>query len=208
LRRIRDESATEFPSEAHWQNIEVKFMLTTRRHAILPGIVFFCTSLLFTSLLTSPLFARNASSQGTSTQTTAANQGNLDQDIQLMRKDIRSQKKQIIAANLKLTDAEAEKFWPVYDQYTAELVKINDTKYASLNQYVNNFETISGDQAMDLSRNIVGVDASVAQLRERYMPLFAKVISPKKTALFFQMDRLLVMMIDVQLTSALPIAQP
>jgi hypothetical protein len=38
-----------------------------------------------------------------------------EQDIQLMRSDVRSVKKQIIAANMQLTDAQAEKFWPVYD---------------------------------------------------------------------------------------------
>jgi glutamyl-tRNA reductase len=47
-----------------------------------------------------------------------------DDDIQMMRKDIRSQRKQIIAANMKLTDSEAEKFWPVYEQYVTELVSI------------------------------------------------------------------------------------
>jgi hypothetical protein len=36
--------------------------------------------------------------------------------------------KQIIAANLNLTDGEAEKFWPIYEQYTVELSKMNDTK--------------------------------------------------------------------------------
>ena len=38
-------------------------------------------------------------------------------DIQMLRKDLRSQKKQIVAANMDLTDAQAEKFWPVYDQH-------------------------------------------------------------------------------------------
>jgi hypothetical protein len=33
----------------------------------------------------------------------------------MMRKDIRSQRKQFIAADLKLTDSEAEKFWPVFE---------------------------------------------------------------------------------------------
>jgi hypothetical protein len=61
-----------------------------------------------------------------------------DEDIQLMRKDIRSQRKQIIAANMKLNDAEAEKFWPVYNQYIADLSKINDAKYALIKQYVQN----------------------------------------------------------------------
>jgi len=44
-----------------------------------------------------------------------------NQDIDLLRKDLRSKRKQLIAANLKLTDTEAAKFWPVYDQYIVEL---------------------------------------------------------------------------------------
>lgn len=51
-----------------------------------------------------------------------------DHDIQLLRKDLRSAQKQIIAANMPLTDAEAQKFWPLYEQYNAEKVKINDDK--------------------------------------------------------------------------------
>lgn len=39
-------------------------------------------------------------------QATSA-QSSVDQDIALLRKDIRSDKKQIIAANMQLTDAEA-----------------------------------------------------------------------------------------------------
>jgi hypothetical protein len=45
-----------------------------------------------------------------------------DQDTDLLRKDLRSKRKQLIAANLKLTDTEAAKFWPVYDQYIAQLI--------------------------------------------------------------------------------------
>jgi Spy/CpxP family protein refolding chaperone len=53
-----------------------------------------------------------------------------DQDIKLLRKDLRSEKKQLIATHLKLTDAEAAKFWPLYDQYSAEMAKLGDQKYA------------------------------------------------------------------------------
>src|SRR5262245_27148118 len=52
------------------------------------------------------------------------------QDLDLLRQDLRSMKKQLIAQNLKLSDVEATKFWPVYDKYTADLIKINDKKYA------------------------------------------------------------------------------
>ena len=135
-------------------------------------------------------------------------QSSPDQDIDLLRKDIRSQKKQIIAANLQLTDTEAEKFWPLYDQYTAELIKINDAKYAAIKEYATTYSTLTDDQALTLSRQVIGVDQSVAQLRMKYVPIFGKVISGKKTALFFQLDRRLVMLIDLQLASQIPMVQP
>jgi hypothetical protein len=42
-----------------------------------------------------------------------ASQPKPDDFIGLLRKDVRSQKKQIIAENMDLSDAEAVKFWPV-----------------------------------------------------------------------------------------------
>lgn len=142
------------------------------------------------------------------TQSNTQAQSNVDQDIDLMRTDIRSQKKQIIAANLQLTDAEAEKFWPVYDQYTAELVKINDAKYAAIKSYATGYNTLNDDQATGLIKQILVVDQSVAQLRMRYVPIFNTVISGKKTALVFQLDRRLVSLIDLQLASQIPLVQP
>jgi Spy/CpxP family protein refolding chaperone len=131
-----------------------------------------------------------------------------DKDIDLLRKDIRSQKKQLIAANLDLTDKEAQQFWPLYDQYTAELVKINDKKYGAIKDFAQNYDTLTDDQAESLTRQSLEVDESVAQLRIRYIPIFRKVLSGKKTALFFQLDRRLVMLIDLQLSSEIPLVEP
>jgi cell division protein FtsL len=39
-----------------------------------------------------------------------------EQEIELLRKDIRSQKKELIALNLSLTAKEGTSFWPVYDK--------------------------------------------------------------------------------------------
>jgi hypothetical protein len=146
-------------------------------------------------------------SQTSSPQAASQGQGSLNQDIDLLRKDVRSQKKQVIAANMNLTDQEAEKFWPLYDQYTAELVKINDAKYAAIKQYAQNYDTLTDDQAAALAKQVLVVDQSVAELRQRYLPLFNKVLPGKKTALFFQLDRRLVMLIDLQLASAIPLVE-
>jgi hypothetical protein len=169
------------------------------------------TKNLLSISLASILILTGISSGQSSAQTPAGNSTQsttTDQDIDLLRKDIRSQKKQIIAANLQLTDAEAVKFWPIYDQYTAELVKINDAKYGALKQYATNYDTLTDDQALSLARQILGVDQSVAQLRLKYAPIFGKVISGKKTALFLQLDRRLLMLIDLQLAAQVPMVQP
>ncbi|HMH11863.1 MAG TPA: hypothetical protein VK578_02030 [Edaphobacter sp.] len=147
-------------------------------------------------------------SRGQTSSQAPSSQSNMDQDVDLLRKDIRSQKKQIIAANLQLTDQEAVKFWPLYDQYTAELVKINDAKYDAVKQYATSYDTLTDDQAVTLTRKLLGVDEQVAQLRLKYVPLVGKVISGRKTALFFQLDRRLLMLIDLQLASQIPMVQP
>jgi hypothetical protein len=130
-----------------------------------------------------------------------------DQDIQLLRQDIRSKKKQLIAANLTLTADEATKFWPVYDEYTTELVKINDTKYAAIKEYAEKWGTMTNDQALALINKSLGVDESVSKLRIKYVPIFQKVIPGTKVATFFQLDRRLQMLIDAQLASQLPLVQ-
>jgi hypothetical protein len=131
-----------------------------------------------------------------------------DQDIQLLRKDLRSQKKQLIAANLPLTDAEAVKFWPIYDQYTTETIKINDTRYALIKEYAASYKSLTDAQAQDFVTRSIGVDESFVQLRLKYIPIFQKVLSGKKTAMFFQMDKRIALMIDLQLASIIPIVQP
>ena len=141
-------------------------------------------------------------------QAAPAAQSSTDQDVELLRKDIRSEKKQIIAANLTLSDTEATKFWPLYDQYTADLVKINDAKYGAIKEYATNYDTLTDAKALELTRQMLEVDQSVAQLRLKYSPMFSKVVSGKKTALFFQLDRRLLMLIDLQLASAIPMVQP
>jgi hypothetical protein len=113
----------------------------------------------------------------------------------------------LIAANLNLTDSEATKFWPVYDQYTAELSKINDQKYAMIKDYAQNWGTITDDQAKLSIRKWLDLDTAVTQLRAKYVPIVNQVLPGKKMATFFQMDRRISVLLDVQLSSQVPLVQ-
>jgi Spy/CpxP family protein refolding chaperone len=152
------------------------------------------------SMLAIPVgHAQTASSTGSPTVT--------DQDIQLLRQDIRSKKKQLIAANLTLTDAEATKFWPVYDQYAAELTKIGDQKYALIKEYAQGFGSLTDAQAQSLLNRSLALDEAIAQLRIKYVPVINKVLPGTKTATFFQIDRRISTLIDLQLASQIPLVQ-
>jgi len=150
----------------------------------------------------------NNGTQSSLSGTQAQKDGQIsDQDIDLLRKDLRSKKKQLVAANLNLTDAQATRFWPVYDQYIAEQTKIHDQKYAVIKEFATSWGSISDAQALDMTKRALAVDEQVTQLRTKYVPIFLNVLPGKQVATFFQIDRRLQMMVDLQLMSQLPLVQ-
>jgi hypothetical protein len=125
----------------------------------------------------------------------------------LLRKDVSSMKKDLIAANLRLTGSEATEVWQVYEQYSAELSKVNDTRTTILKEYSREYGTLTDDQANDLIRRWLETDIEQAKLRRQFVGIFQKVLPGKKAATFLQLERRISMMMDVQLTSELPLAQ-
>ena len=92
------------------------------------------------------LHAQDTSSQPqASTPSAKDSQASIDQSVALLRQDLRSARKQTIAGSLQLTDAEATKFWPVYDRYSAELSKLGDQRYALIKDYASGFGTLADD---------------------------------------------------------------
>jgi hypothetical protein len=129
-------------------------------------------------------------------------------NIQLMRQDIRAERKKIVAANMPLTETEATKFWPLYDRYIAETIKVNDVRYALIKEYAQNYGTTTSEQANSFIKRWLALDQDNTQLRLKFIPEFEKVISSQKTAMFFQIDRRVSMMIELQLAQQVPLLKP
>ena len=121
---------------------------------------------------------------------------------------LRSLKKQLISANIELTDAEAQQFWPVYDRYTAEMGKIEDKKFELLKEYARNYDGITDEQVDTYIKGRAAVEESIMQLRLKYIPIFRKVLSGKTAALFTQMDWRLSLVVELQLASQVPLIEP
>ena len=152
-------------------------------------------------LIASSASAQSLVSQESSSRTIS------NQDLDLLRQDLRAKRKQLVAANLRLTEAEAAKFWPVYDQYIKELVTINDKKFGLIQKYAENYGQMTDFESLLFIRNWLDSDIATTQLRQKYVPIVSKVLDGKKTATFFQLDRRIAMMLELQVSSQMPLVQ-
>jgi hypothetical protein len=131
-----------------------------------------------------------------------------DKDIEMLRQDLRDQRKQIVALNLPLTADEATKFWPVFDQYRQAAIQPNNERWEIIKSYAANYDTMTDAQAQDYIKRSNAVEEQLLALRMKYVPMFEKVISPKKTATFVQIDRRVDLLINLQLSSMIPMVNP
>jgi hypothetical protein len=129
-----------------------------------------------------------------------------DEGIILLRQDLRAKKMQVIGQDMSLSDTEAQKFWPIYNHYVKDLQEVNNQKYALLKQYAQMWATMTDQDAMIYVRNWLEADGQAQALRLKYVPVVNQVLPGKKAATFFQLDRRLNMIIDLQLFSEIPLA--
>jgi hypothetical protein len=129
----------------------------------------------------------------------------VEKDLALIRRDLRSEKKKLIAMNVPLTADEATRFWPVYDQYAADMTKQYDEFYLIIKDYAANQKTLTDAQAIDMIKRWSDIQLQIAQVRRKYVPIVEKVVPGRKAALFFQIDRRLYGLMDLQIASQVPL---
>jgi hypothetical protein len=129
----------------------------------------------------------------------------LDQDIKMLRSDVQASRKTITAENMNLSADEATKFWPIYDQYAAEVAKIGDARVALIKDYATNYDTMTDEQANAFIQRAAAIDQQFTDTRTKYVPMFKNAISAKKTALWYQIDRRLDLLINLQLAANIPV---
>jgi len=131
-----------------------------------------------------------------------------DKDVALLRQDLRAKAKELITKNMQLTDSEAAGFWPVYQQYAAEVRKVNDTRFGLIKQYAKLYQTLTADEANAMVKLLADSDQTIVTLRMQYLPKFQQVLPGTKAALFMQLDRRLDYLANVQIASQLPAIKP
>ena len=148
-------------------------------------------------LCSASAFAQTAADTSTSAQT--------DQDITLLRKDISAAKMDVITHTMQFTEAEAAKFWPVYQGYADAQKAIGDQKIALIKDYANSYDTITDANATTMTQKAFAIESESVQLRKTWFPKFVAVIGAKRAAKFMQVDNRLSLLGSLQIASAVPI---
>jgi len=120
---------------------------------------------------------------------------------------IRSNRKALVTVNLKLTDEEATKFWPIYDRYQQEINAVGDRLVGVIQDYTANFSTLSDDKAMKLVDDYLAVEADRVKVRRAYVDEFAKALPGRKVARFYQIENKMDAVIRYDLAATIPVVE-
>ena len=120
---------------------------------------------------------------------------------------IRSNRKALVTVNLKLTDEEATKFWPIYDRYQQEINAVGDRLVGVIQDYTANFSTLSDDKAMKLVDDYLAVEADRVKVRRAYVDEFAKALPGRKVARFYQIENKMDAVIRYDLAATIPVLE-
>ena len=152
------------------------------------------------------------STQSQSTETQAApsvptdtQQRNVQEYIELLRSDVRHQKDEVMGAVMQLDADQAAKFWPIYSEYDAELAKLNDQRVANIQDYASNYDQMTDAKADELVQKAFDYRKQRAELVAKYYGRIKAALGSIEAARFLQIEEQLLMIIDLQIASSLPI---
>jgi hypothetical protein len=127
--------------------------------------------------------------------------------LDVLRDAIRANKKALVAASLTLTDAEASKFWPIYDRYEADLKGVNDRLVTLIEDYTTHFRELTDERARKLAEDYLAVEEDRAKVRRTYFAEFVTALAGKKAARFYQIENKMDAVVRYDLAKTIPVVE-
>jgi hypothetical protein len=129
--------------------------------------------------------------------------------MEILREKIKADKKLLVAANMGLTEAEATKFWPVYDAFQADLGKINQRLGQVIHSYAEAYRTntLTNEKAKSLMGEVIKVEQAEVNLKKAYIPKLAAVLPGTKVARYLQLENKIRAVIKYEMANEIPLAQ-
>lgn len=125
-------------------------------------------------------------------------------NMNLVREKIRADKKLLVAEQMKLTEAEAAAFWPVYDAFQADLTKISDRAVRLVSYYGDNYRSMTDTAATRMLDEYLTLERDRAALLQSYRPKFSAVLPPLKVARYYQLENKIRAVLNYELAKGIP----
>jgi hypothetical protein len=144
----------------------------------------------------------NAQAATTETQDT-----NINAYVELLRSDVRSKKVAILTELMQFNDEQSAKFWPIYREYDVELQKLNDQKLAGIKDYANNYGSMTDEKASELGKLALELENNRIELKKKYFDKVREQLGGIVAARFLQIENQMLMVLDLQISSSLPVVE-
>jgi len=116
-------------------------------------------------------------------------------------------RKRLVADNLPLTEAEASKFWPLYEQYLLEIGRLIERRRALISALGENYDTMTDAIAKQLILDQLNYQEDRLKLMKLYLPRFEKILPAKKLARFYQIEGRIRAAVEAEVAERIPLIQ-
>ena len=135
----------------------------------------------------------------------AAQDADMEATFEMVRGFMENERETMIEEELRLTDAEAEGFWPIYEAYRAE-IDVLQNRYASLiSEYAENYDALSDETAQHIVDEYFEIENGLLAVREAYVERFTEILSIQKTTRFYQIENRIDNVADLALMREIPL---
>jgi Spy/CpxP family protein refolding chaperone len=129
---------------------------------------------------------------------------NIDSTIAVVRANMRAGRTTLITAGMNFTDKDGAAFWPIYQQYEYERSRLDDRRAAVIKQYTQKYPNLTDAEAKAMAEQMLDCESRLAELKKKYYKKFNKVLPALTVTKFFQLERRMDLMMDMQVEAALP----
>ena len=130
-------------------------------------------------------------------------------NMSLIHEKLKADKKLLVATYMKLTDAEAARFWPVYEAYQKDLLEIDQRLVALLQSYAADTRdnSLTDDKAKTLLDTWIAIENDDVKRRASYAPKVLQALPPKKAARYLQIENEYRVLMRYDLAVVIPLVQ-
>jgi hypothetical protein len=131
-------------------------------------------------------------------------QDSIDSAIEVARAEMQADKTTILTATMNFSDKDGAAFWPIYRQYEHERSVLDDGRVAVIKEYTQKYPNLSDSEAKAMAERMFDYDSRLAALKKKYFKRFNKVLPALTVTKFFQLERRIDLLIDMQVETSLP----